>query len=77
MKPSWITDTWKKISRSKTDYHKIDEIPFDFQRRRMSVIVEDNQNQHMLICKGAVEEIMRLSPRVEIEGRSAGCAAGT
>jgi len=52
----------------KTDYRKIDEIPFDFQRRRMSVIVEDKQNQHILICKGAVEEIMRLSPRVEIGG---------
>ena len=53
----------------KTDYRKIDEIPFDFQRRRMSVIVEDNQKQHLLICKGAVEEIMRLSPRVEAEGK--------
>ena len=53
----------------KTDYRKIDEIPFDFQRRRMSVIVEDNQKQHLLICKGAVEEIMRLSPRVESEGK--------
>ena len=52
----------------KTDYHKIDEIPFDFQRRRMSVIVENNQNQHILICKGAVEEIMRLSPKVEVKG---------
>jgi P-type Mg2+ transporter len=52
----------------KTDFHKIDEIPFDFQRRRMSVIVEDNQNQHLLICKGAVEEIMRLSTRVEVAG---------
>jgi Mg2+-importing ATPase len=52
----------------KTDFRKIDEIPFDFQRRRMSVIVEDNQNQHILICKGAVEEIMRLSPRVEVGG---------
>jgi Mg2+-importing ATPase len=52
----------------KTDYRKIDEIPFDFQRRRMSVIVEDNRNQHLLICKGAVEEIMRLSTRVEVEG---------
>jgi Mg2+-importing ATPase len=52
----------------KTDFHKIDEIPFDFQRRRMSVIVEDNQNQHILICKGAVEEIMRLSPHVEVRG---------
>src|SRR5512135_1899370 len=53
----------------KTDYQKIDEIPFDFQRRRMSVIVEDKQNQHILICKGAVEEIMRLSPRVEVGGK--------
>ena len=53
----------------KTDYQKIDEIIFDFQRRRMSVIVEDKQNQHILICKGAVEEIMRLSSRVEVEGQ--------
>jgi len=52
----------------KTDYRKIDEIPFDFQRRRMSVIVEDNRKQHLLICKGAVEEIMHLSPRVEVAG---------
>jgi Mg2+-importing ATPase len=50
------------------DYRKIDEIPFDFQRRRMSVIVEDNLNRHLLICKGAVEEIMALSTRVEIKG---------
>jgi len=53
----------------KTDFHKIDEIPFDFQRRRMSVIVEDNHNQQTLICKGAVEEVMRLSTRVEIDGQ--------
>ncbi len=54
----------------KTDYRKIDELPFDFQPRRMSVIVEDKQNQHILICKGAVEEIMRLSPRVEVDGET-------
>jgi Mg2+-importing ATPase len=35
----------------------------------MSVIVEDKQNRHILICKGAVEEIMRLSPRVEVGGK--------
>ncbi len=49
-------------------YHKIDELPFDFQRRRMSVIVENDKNQHILICKGAVEEIMQLSTHVEING---------
>jgi len=49
-------------------FHKIDELPFDFQRRRMSVIVENDQDQHILICKGAVEEIMQLSTHVEING---------
>ena len=49
-------------------FRKIDELPFDFQRRRMSVILENDQNQQILICKGAVEEIMRLSTHVEIEG---------
>ncbi len=49
-------------------FRKIDELPFDFQRRRMSVILENDQNQQILICKGAVEEIMRLSRHVEIEG---------
>jgi len=50
------------------NFCKIDELPFDFQRRRMSVILENNQNQHILICKGAVEEIMHLSTHVEING---------
>ena len=54
----------------KTDYRKIDEIPFDFKRRRMSVILEDNQNQHILICKGAVEEVTGLSTSVEIDGKA-------
>jgi Mg2+-importing ATPase len=49
-------------------YRKIDEIPFDFVRRRMSVVVEDNQNNHMLICKGAVEEILALSTQINIQG---------
>ncbi len=50
-------------------FRKIDELPFDFQRRRMSVILENDQNQQILICKGAVEEIMRLSTHVEVEGK--------
>jgi Mg2+-importing ATPase len=47
-------------------YRKIDELPFDFQRKRMSVIVENDKNQHILICKGAVEELMQLSTHVEV-----------
>jgi Mg2+-importing ATPase len=41
-------------------FKKIDEIPFDFQRRRMSVILEEKNHKHLLICKGAVEEILGL-----------------
>lgn len=41
-------------------YEKIDEIPFDFQRRRMSVILQEKSDKHLLICKGAVEEMLDL-----------------
>lgn len=50
-------------------YRKIDEIPFDFTRKRMSVIVEDETGLNTLICKGAVEEIMACCTRVEIDGK--------
>lgn len=42
-------------------WQKIDEIPFDFQRRRMSVIVATPKDEHVLICKGAVEELLAVS----------------
>ncbi|MNH99417.1 Magnesium-transporting ATPase, P-type 1 [compost metagenome] len=41
-------------------YLKIDEIPFDFQRRRMSVVLKQHNGKHLLICKGAVEEMLEL-----------------
>ena len=46
------------------DLHKIDEIPFDFERRRMSVIVSRHDGQHELVCKGAVEEVLAQCTRV-------------
>jgi P-type Mg2+ transporter len=49
-------------------YRKIDEIPFDFVRRRMSVIVEDASGANTLICKGAVEEVLRLCTQADING---------
>jgi Mg2+-importing ATPase len=49
-------------------YRKIDEIPFDFVRRRMSVVVEDDTGLNTLICKGAVEEVLGLCTRVEVKG---------
>lgn len=42
------------------EFKKIDEIPFDFQRRRLSVILEEKNGKHLLICKGAVEEMLAL-----------------
>jgi P-type Mg2+ transporter len=40
-------------------YRKVDEIPFDFLRRRMSVVVRNGGNNH-LVCKGAIEEVLSL-----------------
>ena len=48
----------------KQDYRKIDEIPFDFERRRMSVVVSERGDHHELICKGAVEEILAVCTQV-------------
>ncbi|MCL2598708.1 MAG: magnesium-translocating P-type ATPase [Firmicutes bacterium] len=50
-------------------YKKIDEIPFDFVRRRMSVVVQDDGGKRQLITKGAVEEMLAISKFVEIEGQ--------
>ncbi|HEY8708789.1 MAG TPA: magnesium-translocating P-type ATPase, partial [Burkholderiaceae bacterium] len=53
------------------DYRKIDEIPFDFERRRMSVVVSlmvsGHDEHHELICKGAIEEMLTVCTRVRIE----------
>lgn len=43
----------------------VDELPFDFQRRRMSVIVE-YEGDHVLICKGAVEEIISVCTHYQV-----------
>ncbi|WP_080428090.1 magnesium-translocating P-type ATPase [Burkholderia ubonensis] len=48
-------------------YKKIDELPFDFVRRRLSVVVEDTRGTHTLICKGAVEEMLAVSTHVQDE----------
>jgi P-type Mg2+ transporter len=50
------------------DYTKVDEIPFDFERRRLSVVVE-RQSQRLLITKGAPEGIFPLLSGYELEGK--------
>ncbi len=53
----------------KNEYKKIDELPFDFERRRMSVIVEDNDGNRTMITKGAIEEMLYISKFIEIDGQ--------
>jgi len=63
--------------RSGAGYRKIDEIPFDFERRRMSVVVETAGGaSHFLICKGAVEEVTGVCTRAELDGRLVPFEAG-
>ena len=50
-------------------YNKIDEIPFDFERRRSSVVVDKN-GTHLLITKGAPEHIINVCTHYKIEGLS-------
>ena len=46
------------------NFRKVDEIPFDFVRRRMSVVVSEREDHHELICKGALEEVLAACTRV-------------
>lgn len=50
-------------------YRKIDELPFDFVRRRLSVVLRDDKQRHVLICKGAVEEMLSISSCVYEQGK--------
>ena len=47
-------------------YRLVDEIPFDFQRRRMSVVLGDAGGEHLLVCKGAVEEMLAICDHARI-----------
>ncbi len=50
-------------------YHGIDELPFDFERRRLSVVVGDAQGRTRMVCKGALEEILGICTQVEVDGQ--------
>jgi Mg2+-importing ATPase len=63
--------------RTGAGYRKVDEIPFDFERRRMSVVVETaDGGSHLLICKGAVEEVTEACTRAERDGQAVPFEAG-
>ena len=50
------------------EYAKVDEIPFDFSRRMMSVVVKTPGNAHRLICKGAPEEVYKRCSSFALDG---------
>jgi Mg2+-importing ATPase len=50
-------------------YEKIDEIPFDFSRKVMSVVVKTPKNVHRLVCKGAPEEVYKRCANFELDGQ--------
>ena len=54
--------------RVEEGYSKVDEIPFDFTRRRLSVVVARRDGKHLLICKGAVEEIFAVCSSYCLKG---------
>ena len=51
-------------------FQKIDEMPFDFERRRMSVVLGRDDGVHILICKGAVEEVFAACKHYAIDGET-------
>jgi P-type Mg2+ transporter len=53
-------------------YRKIDELPFDFMRRRMSVVVRDGDNRNLMVCKGAIEEMLPLCVSADDNGGATG-----
>ncbi|MCE0936329.1 MULTISPECIES: magnesium-translocating P-type ATPase [Pseudomonas] len=49
-------------------YAKVDELPFDFIRRRLSVVVKNALGDHLLVSKGAVEEMLAIATHVQEDG---------
>ena len=64
-----VNESGKPLDVVTNDYHKVDEIPFDFTRRRMSVVVEDKQGKRQIITKGAVEEMLLICSHCELDGK--------
>jgi Mg2+-importing ATPase len=52
------------------EFKEIDELPFDFERRRMSVVLARGDGAHILICKGAVEEVFAVCTRYTVNGET-------
>ena len=67
---SAIIDRGKKseLIEMAKNYEKVSEIPYDFTRRRLSIVVKDKEGKRQLITKGAVEEMLEISSYVDLDG---------
>ena len=64
-----LMDENPELENLEKAYTKVDEIPFDFERRRMSVVVEDRSGKRQMITKGAAEEMLQVCAYTERQGR--------
>ena len=60
----------ENLNMLKVKYKREDEIPFDFSRRRMSVVLKDDTGKRQLITKGAVDEIMSICSYIDLDGKA-------
>lgn len=63
-----IDEAVETLDTEKIHYQKVDEIPFDFERRRMSVVVADPAGKTQMITKGAIEEMLSISSYIDLGG---------
>lgn len=63
-----LREKHENLQNLDTYFEKVDEVPFDFSRRRMSVVVKDKKGKTQMITKGAIEEMVSVSSFVEING---------
>ncbi len=59
----------EQLDLAQYNYTKVDEIPFDFERRRLSVVVADQTGKTQMITKGAIEEMVSVSDYVDYGGQ--------
>lgn len=66
--PSAVTPDSMLGQSLRNRYTKVDEVPFDFSRRRLSVVVADAQGKTQMVTKGAAEEMLEICSFVEADG---------
>ncbi len=58
------------VDNIKDDYIKIDEIPFDYERKLMSVVIEDKDKRYKMLTKGTTEQILNVCSKVKSNGKT-------